>query len=70
MEESEIERLQDDLSRVLKRLSDYYDTDSAGDWLAFPHPQLANQSPLRFIVRGQTRFVGAILDRLDADVFI
>jgi uncharacterized protein (DUF2384 family) len=58
------------LHYVVSRLDEYYAPDEVRLWLYAPHPQLEGQRAIDLIVGGRTAEVIAILDRLDAEVYI
>ena len=59
-----------DLSYIVSRLSDYYDTDEIRAWLYARHPQLNGERALDLIHTNRTIEVLKILDRLDADAYL
>ena len=58
------------LHYVVSRLDDYYSPDEVRLWLYAPHPQLEGRRAIDAIVGGQAVDVIAILDRLDAAVYL
>ena len=58
------------LHYVVSRLDDYYTPEEVRLWLYAPHPQLEGRPAIDFIVGGQAADVIAILDRLDAEVYL
>jgi uncharacterized protein (DUF2384 family) len=55
---------------IVSRLDDYYSPDEVRLWLYAPHPQLGGRRAIDAIVGGQATDVIAILDRLDAEVYL
>lgn len=58
------------LHYVVSRLDEYYTPEEVRLWLYAPHPQLEGQRAIDLIVNDRTAEVIAILDRLDAEVYI
>jgi uncharacterized protein (DUF2384 family) len=58
------------LHYVVSRLDEYYTPEEVRLWLYAPHPQLEGQRAIDFIVNDRTADVIAILDRLDAEVYL
>lgn len=58
------------LHYIVSRLDDYYTPPEARLWLYTPHPQLAGERAIDAIVNGRAADVIAILDRLDAEVYL
>jgi uncharacterized protein (DUF2384 family) len=58
------------LHYIVSRLDDYYTPTEVRLWLYAPHPQLEGQRAIDYIVNDQAADVIAILDRLDAEVYI
>ena len=61
---------QDDLNRLMVRLSQLYTPHEAFTWMHGPHPQLDGLSPMEAVKQGRRNDVDAILDRLDAGVYL
>jgi hypothetical protein len=59
-----------ELHYVVSRLGEYCTPQEVRLWLYAPHPQLDGQRAIDFIVNGRTAEVIAILDRLDAEVYL
>jgi transcriptional regulator with XRE-family HTH domain len=59
-----------DLSYVVSRLSDYYNTEEIRAWLYARHPQLNGERALDLIHTNRTIEILKILDRLDADAYL
>ncbi len=59
-----------DLSYVVMRLSEYYGNEEVRAWLYSRHPQLDGQRAIDLIHDDRTEEVIAVLDRLDADVYL
>ena len=59
-----------ELHYVVSQLDEYYTPDEVRLWLYAPHPQLEGQRAIDLIVNNRTADVIAILDRLDAEVYI
>lgn len=56
---------------VTKRLGDYYlTTEEIRAWLYAPHPQLKDKSAMELLRAGRSSDVLAVLDRLDASVYL
>ncbi len=58
------------LQYVVSRLDDYYTPEEVRLWLYAPHPQLEGQRAIDLIVGDRAAEVIAILDRLDAEVYL
>ena len=58
------------LHYIVSRLDDYYTPEEVRLWLYAPHPQLEGQRAIDFIVEDRAADVVAILDRLDAEVYL
>ncbi len=58
------------LHYIVSRLDDYYSPEEVRLWLYAPHPQLEGRRAIDSIVGGRAADVIAILDRLDADVYL
>ena len=58
------------LHYIVSRLDDYYTPDEVRLWLYAPHPQLEGRPAIDAIVSGQAADVIAVLDRLDAEVYL
>ena len=58
------------LHYIVSRLDDYYTPSEVRLWLYAPHPQLEGRPAIDSIVNGQAADVIAILDRLDAEVYL
>jgi uncharacterized protein (DUF2384 family) len=58
------------LHYIVSRLDDYYSPQEVRLWLYAPHPQLEGRAAIDAIVGGEAADVIAILDRLDADVYL
>jgi uncharacterized protein (DUF2384 family) len=58
------------LHYIVSRLDDYYSPAEVRHWLYAPHPQLEGRRAIDLIVSGQAADVIAILDRLDAEVYL
>lgn len=59
-----------ELHYVVSRLDEYYTPEEVRLWLYAPHPQLEGQRAIDLIVSDRTADVIAILDRLDAEVYL
>ena len=59
-----------DLSYVVMRLSEYYGHEEVRAWLYARHPQLDGRRAIDLIHDDRTEEVIAILDRLEADVYL
>lgn len=59
-----------DLSYVVMRLSEYYGQEEVRAWLYARHPQLDGRRAIDLIHDDRTEEVIAILDRLEADVYL
>mgnify|MGYP003571123808 CR=1 FL=1 len=59
-----------DLSYVVMRLSEYYSNEEVRAWLYARHPQLNGERAIDLIHDDRSEEVIAILDRLDADVYL
>ena len=59
-----------DLSYVVMRLSEYYSHVEVRAWLYSRHPQLDGRRAVDLIQDDRTEEVIAILDRLEADVYL
>ncbi len=59
-----------DLAYVVMRLSEYYGHEEVRAWLYARHPQLEGQRAIDLIHDERTEEVIAILDRLEADVYV
>lgn len=64
------QRILSDLSYIILRLSPYYSQDEIRTWLYAIHPQLDAERAIDVIADQRTEEVIALLDRLDADVYI
>jgi uncharacterized protein (DUF2384 family) len=58
------------LHYIVDRLDDYYSPDEVRLWLYAPHPQLEGRPAIDSIIEGRAADVIAILDRLDAEVYL
>lgn len=59
-----------DLSYVVMRLSEYYSNEEVRAWLYARHPQLNGERAIDLIHDDRSEQVIAIIDRLDADVYL
>ena len=59
-----------DLRYVVERLTDFYTADEARLWLHARHPALANERAIDLIRSGRTQEVLAVIERLDAGVYL
>jgi transcriptional regulator with XRE-family HTH domain len=59
-----------DLRYVVVRLSDFYSADETRLWLNARNELLAHERPLDLIAQDRMRDVLAVIDRLDAGVYI
>lgn len=59
-----------DLTYVVMRLNEYYNHEQVRAWLYARHPQLGGERAIDLINGSRTEEVIAILDRLDADVYL
>jgi len=59
-----------DLHYVVMRLSEYYTAEETRTWLYAKHPQLNGERAIDLINQDRSKEVLAILDCLDADVYI
>lgn len=59
-----------DLHYVVQRLDEYYSPREVRTWLYARHPQLDGERAIEVILNDDSARVLAILDRLDADVYI
>lgn len=59
-----------DLHYLVMRLGAYYTPEETRAWLYARHPQLDGRRAIDLIHEGRTEEVLAILDRLDADVYL
>ena len=58
------------LHYVVNRLDEYYTAEEVRIWLYSEHPQLDGKRAIDLIVEDRTAEVIAILDRLDAEVYL
>jgi uncharacterized protein (DUF2384 family) len=58
------------LHYIVSRLDDYYAPNEARLWLYAPHPQLEGRRAIDAIVNDEGARAIAILDRLEADVYL
>jgi uncharacterized protein (DUF2384 family) len=58
------------LHYIVNRLDEYYSPEEVRLWLYAPHPQLEGQRAIDCIVSDHAQEVIAILDRLDAEVYL
>ncbi len=59
-----------DLRYVIVRLSDFYTAEETRLWLNARHAMLDHERPLDLIVQDRMKEVLAVIDRLDAGVYI
>jgi transcriptional regulator with XRE-family HTH domain len=59
-----------DLRYVVVRLSDFYTSDETRLWLSVRHELLGQERPLDLIAQDRMKEVLAVIDRLDAGVYI
>lgn len=59
-----------DLHYIVGRLQEYYSREEIRLWLYAPHPQLEGRRAIDLIVQNKSDQVIAVLDRLDADVYV
>ena len=59
-----------DLHYVVRRLQEYYSADEIRIWLYARHPQLDGERAIDLINRGESERILAVLDRLDAEVYL
>ena len=59
-----------DLHYIVQRLDEYYSPEEVRTWLYARHPQLEGERAIDVILNDDSARVLAILDRLDADVYI
>jgi uncharacterized protein (DUF2384 family) len=55
---------------IVSRLDDYYTPEEVRLWLYAPHPQLDGERAIDCIVNGRAQEVIAIIDRMDAEVYL
>lgn len=58
------------LAYIIRRLADFYEPSEARLWLNAKHPLLHDARPIDLIRRGDSEAVLAVLDRLDAGVYL
>ena len=58
------------LAYVIRRLADFYEPSEARLWLNSKHPLLDNARPIDLIRVGNAEAVLAVIDRLDAGVYL
>ena len=58
------------LHYVVNRLDDYYTSDEVRLWLYAPHPQHEGQRAIDLIENSRTADDIAIIDRMDAEVYL
>jgi len=66
----DMQTVMSDLRYVVDRLSDFYTADETRLWLNARHPLLDNQRAIDLIYADRTKEVLAVIDRLEADVYI
>ncbi|MCR9219383.1 MAG: helix-turn-helix domain-containing protein [Alphaproteobacteria bacterium] len=59
-----------DLHYIVGRLEDYYTPEEIRAWLYARHPQLEGERAIDVVAQGQSERVLAVIDRLDADVYL
>ena len=59
-----------DLHYIVQRLDEYYSPQEVRAWLYARHPQLDGERAIDVILNDASTRVLAILDRLDADVYL
>ncbi len=59
-----------DLRFVVERLSDFYTPDETRLWLHTPHPLLDRERAVDLIHSGKIKEVLAVIDRIEAGVFL
>lgn len=59
-----------DLHYIVQRLGEYYSPEEVRTWLYARHPQLDGERAIDVILNDDSERVLAILDRLDADVYL
>lgn len=62
--------IRSDMDRVLLRLGDFYNPADAQAWMNSPHPLLENKWPFNMIILGRAEEVLAVIERLDAGVYL
>ena len=58
------------LSYIIRRLADFYEPSETRLWLNAKHPLLDNVRPIDLIRAGDAEAVLAVIDRLDAGVYL
>jgi putative toxin-antitoxin system antitoxin component (TIGR02293 family) len=58
------------LAYIIRRLADFYEPSETRLWLNAKHPLLDNARPIDLIRSGDTESVLAVIDRLDAGVYL
>jgi putative toxin-antitoxin system antitoxin component (TIGR02293 family) len=58
------------LAYIIRRLADFYEPSEARLWLNAKHPLLDNARPIDLIRAGDAEAVLAVIDRLDAGVYL
>jgi putative toxin-antitoxin system antitoxin component (TIGR02293 family) len=58
------------LAYITRRLAEFYEPSEARLWLNAKHPLLENARPIDLIRSGDTEAVLAVIDRLDAGVYL
>jgi len=66
----EIQLFLSDLHYIVQRLDEYYSPEEVRTWLYARHPQLNGERAVEVILNDDSERVLAILDRLDADVYL
>lgn len=59
-----------DLHYIVQRLDEHYSPEEVRTWLYARHPQLNGERAIDVILNDDSERVLAILDRLDADVYL
>jgi transcriptional regulator with XRE-family HTH domain len=58
------------LAYIIRRLSDFYEPSEARLWLNAQHPLLNSARPIDLIRNGHSEAVLAVIERLDASVYL
>ncbi len=66
----DVRLLLSDLHGIVQRLDQYYSPEEIRAWLFAGHPQLDGERAIDVILNDDSERVLAILDRLDADVYL
>lgn len=58
------------LAYTIRRLADFYEPSETRLWLNAKHPLLENERPIDLIRSGNVEAVLAVIDRLDAGIYL